>query len=192
MPGLTADTNTQYQYQVVGADPENGQLTYALTTAPAGMVIDARTGLITWASPTLGNTQIQITVTDAGGAVAAQGYTLTGKQNHAPVINSTPKTQVTIGNTYRYDVVATDADNDALTYALDNASLALGISIDKLGRINWKPTSTNIGNHQVTITVSDSLLGALPWSGNPTGAHPLSPFPYFFPYFPNLQSRSPS
>jgi hypothetical protein len=58
------------------------------------MVVNGNTGLITWASPTLGNTQIQITATDAGGVVATQGYTLTGIQNHAPVINSTPKTQV--------------------------------------------------------------------------------------------------
>jgi hypothetical protein len=101
------------------------------------MVIDASTGLITWDSPTLGNTQIQITATDAGGAVAAQGYTLTGIQNHAPVINSTPNssasltagTQVTIGNTYRYNVIAKDVDgstgsptNDPLTYAIDNTS----------------------------------------------------------------------
>jgi large repetitive protein len=155
-PKFTADTSTQYQYQVVGADPENGQLTYALTTAPAGMVIDASTGLITWANPTLGNTQIQITATDAGGAVATQGYTLTGKQNHAPVINSTPKTQVTIGNTYRYDVVATDADNDALTYAIDNASKLAGVRIDKYGRISWQPTTANLGVKPVTVTVTDT------------------------------------
>jgi large repetitive protein len=56
--------------------------------------------------------------------VATQGYTLTGKQNHAPAINSTPKTQVTIGNTYRYDVVATAVDNDPLTYAIDHCGYA--------------------------------------------------------------------
>jgi large repetitive protein len=155
-PKFTADINSPYQYQVVGTDPENQQLTYTLTTAPSGMVIDASTGLITWNSPTLGTTQITIAATDTSGAVAVQEYTLTGNQNHAPVINSTPITQVTIGNTYRYDVVATDSDNDALTYALDNASKLAGVSIDKLGRITWKPTNTNLGIKPVTVTVTDT------------------------------------
>jgi RHS repeat-associated protein len=154
-----------YKYQVVGIDPENSQITYTLITAPSGMVIDANTGLITWNNPTLGNTQIKITATDTSaslsagtsGAVAVQEYTLTGKQNHAPVINSTPTTQIVVGNTYRYDVKATDSDNDALTYTLDNASTTAGISIDKYGRINWKPTTTNIGIKPVTVTVTDSI-----------------------------------
>jgi hypothetical protein len=86
---------------------------------------------------------IQTFTYDPNGAVAAQSYTLTGKQNHAPLINSVPTTQVTIGNTYHYDVVATDADNDALTCAIDNTSKLAGMAIsqgegfanDKLGRI---------------------------------------------------------
>jgi large repetitive protein len=156
-PKFTADINTKYQYQIVATDPENQQLTYALTTAPAGMVIDTTTGLITWDNPTLGTTNIQITATDTSGAVAAQGYTLTGKQNQAPVINSTPKTQVTIGNTYRYDVKATDSDNDALIYTVDDASKLAGITIDKLGRITWKPTTVNIGIKPVTVTVTDAI-----------------------------------
>jgi RHS repeat-associated protein len=156
IPKFTADTNSQYKYQVVGTDPENSQITYALATAPTGMVIDASTGLITWNNPTLGNTNIKITATDPNGAVAVQEYTLTGKQNRAPVINSTPKTQVTLGNTYRYDVLATDSDNDALVYSLDNASLVAGVSIDKLGRITWKPTTVNLGIKPVTVTVTDT------------------------------------
>jgi hypothetical protein len=60
---------------------------------------------------------------------------IAGKQNHAPVINSTPTTQVTIGNTSHYDVVAKDVDNDALTCAIDNTSKLAGNAIDKLGRI---------------------------------------------------------
>ena len=124
------DINSQYQYQIIANDPENNQLIYSLTTAPSGMVIDASTGLITWNNPTLGNTNIKITATDTSGAIAVQEYTLTGKQNHAPVINSTPINQVILGNTYRYDVIATDAENDALTYTLDNVSKLAGVSID--------------------------------------------------------------
>jgi hypothetical protein len=48
----------------------------------------------------------KIEVTNAGGLVAVQGYTLTTRENHLPVIGLVPKTQVTVGNTYRYDVKA--------------------------------------------------------------------------------------
>jgi hypothetical protein len=123
------------------------------------MVIDANTGLITWNNPTLGNTNIKITATDPSGGVAVQEYTLTGKQNQAPVINSTPKTQITVGNLYRYDIIASDSNNDALAYSLDDASLTAGISIDKFGRITWQPTTTNIGIQPVTVTVTD-VIGA--------------------------------
>ncbi len=65
--------------QRVGKDPENGVLSYALTAAPAGMIIDAVTGLITWNSPVVGNAQVM--VTDARGLASIQGYTLATKQN---------------------------------------------------------------------------------------------------------------
>jgi Putative Ig domain len=144
---------------VVGKDPENGALTYSLTTAPVGMAIDAVTGLITWDNPIIGNTQVIVKAIDALGLGVAQGYTLTTKQNHAPVISSTPQTKVVVGNSYRYDVVAQDVDGDALTYAIDNVSKGLGVSIDPLGRISWKPSTANIGNHEITVKVADGVGG---------------------------------
>jgi hypothetical protein len=123
----------------------------------------------------LGQTQIDIAVTDNLGGVATQSYTLTTRQNHAPVISSTPTTQITLGNTYRYDVVATDSDNDALTYTLDDASTALGLTIDKFGRMTWKPTNTNIGTHTITVSVSDTLSPLpLPLSPSPNPNPPQS------------------
>jgi large repetitive protein len=72
-----------------------------------------------------------------------------------PVIASTPKTQVTIGNTYRYDVQAIDSDGDLLTYNLDAASVAKGMSIDQYGRITWQPKVGNVGAQAVVVTVKD-------------------------------------
>jgi Putative Ig domain len=121
------------------------------------MVIDGVTGLITWNSPVVGDAQVIVKAIDSLGLGVAQGYTLTTKQNHAPVINSTPQTRVVVGNSYRYDVVAQDADGDALTYSIDDVSKGLGLSIDSLGRISWKPSTTNVGSHAVTVQVRDAL-----------------------------------
>jgi RHS repeat-associated protein len=156
-PIFGADAGTKYQYQVVGKDPENGALTYSLVTAPVGMAINAVTGLITWDNPVIGNTQVVVKATDSNGLGVGQGYTLTTKQNHAPVIKSTPLTKVVVGNSYRYDVVAQDVDGDTLIYSVDDVSKGLGVSIDPLGRISWKPTNINVGAHPITVTVADSI-----------------------------------
>ncbi|NER00348.1 MAG: hypothetical protein F6K30_27235, partial [Cyanothece sp. SIO2G6] len=58
-------------------------------------------------------------VTDDQGLGAAQGFTLTVLSNSAPVIRSTATTVVNVGDSYQYDVVAVDPDNQRLTYALD-------------------------------------------------------------------------
>jgi large repetitive protein len=108
----------------------------------------------------IGTQIIDVLVTDAQGAVTTQTYNLvvgTTPINQAPTITSTPKIQVTIGNTCRYDVIAQDPDNDTLTYSLDTAALAAGVTIDKLGWITWKPTTLNIGIQPVTITVTDTI-----------------------------------
>jgi hypothetical protein len=95
------------------------------------MVID-NNGLITWNNPVIGNHKIIVTASDGQGGIVAQEFTLNTRTNNAPTITSTPKTQVEVGNTYRYDVIAKDIDGDSLTYQLDDVSKAKGINIDSL------------------------------------------------------------
>jgi methylase of polypeptide subunit release factors len=70
---------------------------------------------------------------------------------------------VQTGKVFKYqataidDVIATDSDNDALTNAVENAALATGVNIDKLGQINWKPTTANIGIKPVTDPIGAVL-----------------------------------
>jgi Putative Ig domain len=54
-------------------------------------------------------------------------------------------------------MVAQDVDGDALTYSVDDVSKGLGVSIDALGRISWKPNAANVGIHPVTVQVKDAL-----------------------------------
>lgn len=50
---------------------------YALTAAPAGMTIDAATGVITWPSPAEGTVEVTVTVTDAAKAVQQVRWPIT-------------------------------------------------------------------------------------------------------------------
>ena len=72
----------------------------------------------------------------------------------APVIGSAPILTATVGAVYSYDVNATDANGDTLTYSLDNAPAGMGINATT-GQIAWTPTSGQMGANQVTVRVAD-------------------------------------
>jgi YD repeat-containing protein len=157
-PVFLAGVGSAYTYQVVGTDPDAGNtLTYQLLSGPSGMAINPTTGLLSWNTFSAGIYQVVVGAVDQGGLGGAQSFTLTARQNHAPVIVSTSATAVTLGTTYRYDVRATDADGDALTYGLDAGSVARGLVMDERGRISWTPRVADSGTSQpMTITVTDA------------------------------------
>jgi RHS repeat-associated protein len=162
-PVSVAALGSTYKYQVVAKDSDAGDtLTYQLLSpspVPTGMSINATTGLLTWTNPVAGNYQVVVGAVDKGGLAAAQRFTLTARANNAPVINSTAVTTATPGSAYSYDVVATDVDGDRLTYTLDQVSLNKGMTIDALGRLRWTPTTSNVGTHNIVLTVSDGNGG---------------------------------
>jgi hypothetical protein len=162
-PKFVASVGSPYQYQVVATDPDSGDtLTYQILSKPSGVdvQINPTTGLLTWDNPTSGQYQIVVGAVDTAGLGAAQGFILTARNNSNPVINSTAPSNVTPGSIYAYDVKATDADGDNLTYNLDSASLGKGITVDALGRLRWNPTTTNVGNNTINVTVNDGNGGS--------------------------------
>ncbi len=68
-----------YVYQAVAEDPDGDILTYSLVSAPQGMTIDARTGMITMKimKEHAGTHPIEIVVQDPEGTRVSQQYSLT-------------------------------------------------------------------------------------------------------------------
>ena len=75
--------------------------------------------------------------------------------NQAPTINSNPMTSTLVGQPYTYDVEATDADGDPLTYSLTSNPTGMTIN-SSTGVITWTPTM--FGNYNVNLEVSDGEL----------------------------------
>jgi hypothetical protein len=75
-PGKTAVVNSAYSYQVLST--ANPQATYTLTAAPAGMTINASTGLISWTPGynTEGVEAVTVMASDSAGQ-ASQTYSIT-------------------------------------------------------------------------------------------------------------------
>ncbi|PSF35821.1 hypothetical protein C7H19_15470 [Aphanothece hegewaldii CCALA 016] len=154
-PSFRANVGSTYTYQVTASDPDGQALTYQLLEAPQGMTLEATTGLLQWTNPLTGNYQVVVAAFDLEGLGAMQSYQLTAKVNSLPVIGSTPPLQAIVGRVYRYDLIASDPDGGQLTYRLDPSSINKGIVIDSLGRLSWTPTTSNLGTHNITITISD-------------------------------------
>jgi hypothetical protein len=74
----TSVEKTGYIYQVKVNDPDNDPITFTLKSAPQGMEIDKKTGLIKWEirKEDKGSHSIEIEVSDAEGAKSKQRYTL--------------------------------------------------------------------------------------------------------------------
>ena len=97
LPDIEALADRPYVYDVDAIDPDDDPVSFSLLAAPAGMAIDATTGVITWA-PTandIGDYDVLVEATDGRGGVATQRYTLSviaPPPNRPPVIVSTPVT----------------------------------------------------------------------------------------------------
>ena len=74
--------------------------------------------------------------------------------NRAPVILSSSSRSGTQEQPIKFIVSATDSDSDALTYSMTN--LPSGASFDARTRaFSWTPTSSQVGQHTLTLNVSD-------------------------------------
>ncbi len=72
--------------------------------------------------------------------------------NYPPQITAISSQTATSGTAFSLQVSATDAEGDNLTYS-DNTSL---FAISSSGLISFTPTSSNVGVHNISITVAES------------------------------------
>jgi hypothetical protein len=73
--------------------------------------------------------------------------------NRPPIISSMPPTTAEVNRAYNYQLVATDPESKPLTYVKTVGPA--GMQFLAPGEVSWVPGPTDIGDHPVTITVSD-------------------------------------
>jgi RHS repeat-associated protein len=156
----------RYDYDADARDEDGDAVQYTLLEAPAGMLVDTVTGLVVWQpqAEEVGLAHVRLQAIDQYGAATMQEFDVVVSGgldggNHPPSIDSMPETSVLIGSAYAYNVVASDMDGDALSYALTQAPA--GMSIDPAtGALHWTPTSDQAGLNAVEIVVSDGHGGS--------------------------------
>ncbi|HEX4869994.1 MAG TPA: putative Ig domain-containing protein, partial [Moraxellaceae bacterium] len=155
----TVAEDTAYQYDLNATDPEGQTLTYALTTKPSGMTINASTGVVDWTPPLNANAVYNVTATVSDGTnTVSNPWTITVTPvNDAPTFTSSAVTSVTEDTAYSYDVNASDVDGDTLTYSL--TTKPTGMTIDAgTGVISWTPPLDSNASVNVTVQVSDGTV----------------------------------
>ena len=125
-PKKEVNKEQPYNYTIRATDADNDALTCSLTKNPPWLS-EIQECLISGTAPPVTqdtNYNVEVSVTD-GIDSDSQAYPLTVKDatstpssNHAPVITSSPSTEVNEEQTYNYTIEATDADNDNITCAL--------------------------------------------------------------------------
>lgn len=80
-PVTDAVCDRSYHYNVTAEDPENSALVFSLTAAPAGMTIEASSGLISWipAHYQVGENSVTVSVADRWKAGDLQTFAITVK-----------------------------------------------------------------------------------------------------------------
>ncbi len=75
-----------------------------------------------------------------------------------PVINSIPIISIAEDELYVYTVIASDGDNDTLSYLIVESPAGMGITVN--GTITWFPGQGNIGENAVKVRVDDGTYAA--------------------------------
>ena len=161
VPDTTVLENTLYSYVLTATDSDVGDvLTYSAITIPAWATFNTGTRELsgTPGNPHVGNHSVVLRVSD-GISSTDQSFNIEViNVNDAPVITSTPLDSVFEDNLYSYTIAATDSDaSTTLTYSAP--TIPAWLSFNPVTRIlNGTPTNSEIGNHSVTLRVSDGIV----------------------------------
>ncbi|MHC1763418.1 MAG: putative Ig domain-containing protein [Verrucomicrobiia bacterium] len=156
-------------YPFQAFDQDGDRLTYELLSAPAEMLLTTSPSgsgsvpYLTWTPKLVGSfTGLLVANDGRGGGSVTQSFEVlvtSALSNSAPVIVSSPSLTAAAGQPYRYDLVATDPDNDFLSWGL--VTSPRGVSLDAgTGALRWTPDLSQIGPASITVRVQDLYQSA--------------------------------
>ncbi|WMW80039.1 putative Ig domain-containing protein [Undibacterium cyanobacteriorum] len=141
-------TALSFTPQVTASNP----VTYTMTGAPSGMTI-ASTGLVSWASPVLGNYTVTIVAKDkVTGSSGQASFTVSIVNPPAPTV-AAQTVSGTVGKALSFTPLV--SATNPLTYTLTGAPS--GMSVSTTGVISW--TTPVAGTYNVVLTVKDTKTG---------------------------------
>ncbi|MBA6351136.1 MULTISPECIES: putative Ig domain-containing protein [unclassified Colwellia] len=163
----TIESGSTYSYSLVAADADGDTLTMSATNLPAWLTFDSATGSLTGtpADSDAGDTAITLTVSDGTDEITQSftvSVTVQAQANNAAVITSTGVTSATVGESYSYTLMATDADSDTLTMSTTVPGALSWLTFDdSTGILSGTPASGDVAATEITLTVNDGTVDTM-------------------------------
>ena len=170
-PTTLGQTFTQTETTTGGEAPDMFAVTAGML--PAGLMLNATTGVISGSPTTDGPVMFTVTATDAAGRTAAEPYT---GQVVDPLAITTPTLAApTRGQPYTQPVVATGGRGPD-TFAVASGTLPAGLMLDPTtGVISGTPTTDAPFSVTVQVTDADGRTASVPYTGQVSDPLTLGP-----------------
>lgn len=164
-PVTAAKPSVAYSYIAVAVSPVGNSITYSLSTKPAGMAINASSGVITW-TPAVnqsGGNAVTVAANDGHGGTTSQSYNLvvlnSGTNGSGPVVQPIPSQKVNAPTTFAaisLDSYVSDpsyAANQIVWTATGTNLLAVIINSNRVATVLY-PAGINVAE-QITFLATD-------------------------------------
>ena len=155
----TATVGTAYS-QTVSATGGTGSYTFSVSAGvlPAGLTLNASSGVISGTPTTAGASSFTIRATDGSGAFGSRAYSVT--VNAAITVNPASLPGGTVGVPYNQSVTATGGTGSH-TFSVSAGSLPVGLSLNaSTGAITGTPTSALASSFTITATDGNGATGS--------------------------------
>lgn len=151
---VNLEENSEYSYSIDVEDPDQDGVELKLQEGPDGLKLDDRQ--LSWQLDyrSAGSYPVVLKATD-GDLVTLQSFTLeVANVNREPVIESDAQLRAYESVDYKYEIIATDADNEAISYSLLQGPNGMTLSGNQ---VSWNPEFHQSGIHTVRLSVTDGI-----------------------------------
>ena len=150
--------DSAFVYTVEVLELDGDAVTFALTSAPDSMTIDAA-GNVTW-TPTqqdTGSVTVEILVTDVGGESSSQTFTLAVlNTNDEPRFVAVADTSAIEDLAFSLQLSASDIDLADTSFVFSLLSGPDSVQVDSAGLVSWVPVQADVGVANITVQAEDA------------------------------------
>jgi len=138
------------------SDPDNDVLNISVTPQDMSQYFNEKDGIFSWTpkEKDLGVKKITFSVSD-GEKKVEKDVTININMNNFPSVDIEGENSYNEGDLVELTVLATDADNDPLTYDVEGDFAKYFDTTTN--KIEWPTTKGDAGNYEIIFTVSDGL-----------------------------------
>jgi gliding motility-associated-like protein len=183
-PAIVTNKNTPVNGTITASDVDGDALTFTVTTAPVhGTVVVNPDGTYTYtpANNYSGTDVFTVTVSDGKGGTTTVTINVTVNPTNVAPVASAPAIVTNKNTPVNGTITASDADGDALTFAVTTAPAHGTVVVNPDGTYTYTPANNYSGTDVFTVTVSDGKGGTttvtINVTVNPTNVAPVASAP---------------